>query len=205
MKIQTADEKFAYSFWIVMDKIREAMIPDKSEIMYLFDLNVRRSEPITFMNEGKAIKFLLSKGVIRQIGDPVLIESGNKGSTGYSVAEEYHFKIIRKRFLKLHKFAYIKAFSKAQNKNVKLLVDELLVEMIKGRKIGRKQAKLLLLLKNLEPVSRSVLISRINTQNLTGLVRDTKKSIKKSEFAIELVRSHSISKENSYRLVVSFY
>ncbi len=205
MKMQTADEIFDYSVWFVLDKIREAMLPDNSVISYFLDINVKRLSPISFQNERKAIKYLLSSGVIREIGEPVIIEGGTKGTINYSVIENYKYKIIRKRFTKFYEHFYLKVFSKKHNNKVKKLVKEKLKELIKVRKIGKKQTKLLFLLADHKPVYRSVIESKTKSKNLTALIRDTRKSIKGSIFGIELIRSNTISKENSYKLVINSY
>ncbi len=199
--MKTADEKFSYSVWFVLDKIKSYMIPKNYEISYHFDANIKRTKPLTYFGEDKALKFLFDEKVIREIKDRDEAEVGKPGEKHHAAFIIYHLGINRK-FFEYYDLYKIKAFSQLSDEKYKSFIQNKVLEFIKAKKIGKKQGKLLKFLSTMSPVSMSYLRSKTKTSDLVGLVRDTRKSLKKSPFKIILVRSGSSFKGNAYQLIV---
>lgn len=203
MKMKTANERFSYSVWFVLDKIKDYMIPNKYEISYYFDINIRRIKPLSYKDEDRALKYLIENKVIREVREPDEAEVGKPGDKHHAAFIIYNFRINRK-FFEYYDTFRAKAFYQTAktNSRQKDFIRKQALELIKTKKIGKKQGRLLRLLSHMNPIVVSELESKTKTDNLKALVRDTRKHLENTPFRIVLVRSESIFKENFYQLKV---
>lgn len=198
----TAIDKFNYSIWFVLDKIKDYKITKGDIISYYLDLDVTRIKPISVRDERRALNFLKDNKVIGEIEELETLQLENlrgKSNRNFII---HHFRIANS-FSEYYKTFTLKSLSSTKDGDYIKTTKRQVLEFIKTARLANKQSRLLKLLSNMKSVSTDELESKIHTKNLTALVRDTRKRIKKSVFTIELERSHSISRNNAYKLTIN--
>ena len=105
--MNTAEERFDRYVWYVLDKIAQEALPNRlGEVSYTFNIDITRTNPISYTSERKALDYLLNNKVIEKIGEDVLAEGGEKGMKSYYVEEIYRFKIKKKFYDFYDRFQY---------------------------------------------------------------------------------------------------
>jgi len=204
MEMKAAIDRFNYSVWIVLDIIKNEMISRGRTITYYFNADITRTKPLTYPDEARAIEYLIKNKVIKETETPDSVGTGLPGEYGSTAGLVYHFKVGNK-FREYYDTFLLKVSANIQSKDTNdtgRLAKKQVLEFIENNKLGKKQRKLLTLLSDMKPIDNSELELKAKTKNLVALVRDTKKVLKSSAFEIRLVRSKSISKGNSYQLLV---
>lgn len=94
MEMATAKERFIYAVWHVLNEIEKKRLPNQNKKVfdYMVNIDVRHQARFLFGMERDAIQFLKNKKIIKEIGEPVLVEFGEQGTHNYQVYESYHFK-----------------------------------------------------------------------------------------------------------------
>src|SRR3989344_3454475 len=200
MEIKTADNRFNFTFWWVLNKIRDLMLPDKKVISYHFNLDITRKNPISFGEEERVIKFLISNKVIKEVKEPDHFEFGEEGTEDYKVSKIYHFKIMRKFYFLYDKYS-LKLLPQ-KDIRFKKLKSKMLKELIVSKFSGEYETKLLQILSN-----GSKTASEIKDETGVGkeyhLISNVNKKLKNTAFKIEPTKSGTFKEYKKYRLIIS--
>lgn len=95
--MKTAEDRSNYFIWYVIDRIMEMTLPEGlHEVTYYLNVNIRRKEPIPFLDERNSLHFLLKNHAIELIDDIGHTENDKKGTPEYVVEEMYRLKLGKK-------------------------------------------------------------------------------------------------------------
>ena len=200
MEIKTADDRFNFTVWWVLNKIRGLMLPDKKVISYHFNLDITRKNPISFGEEERVIKFLISNKVIKEVKKPDLFELGEKETKHYKVSKIYHYEIKRK-FYDLYDKYTLKLLPKNGNR-LKKLKKQMLNDLIDSKLSGEYEKKLILIL-SLGSKTASEIKDETGVGNVYHLISNVKKKLKNSPFKLETTKSGTYKEYKKYRLAIS--
>lgn len=96
MKKVNPEKNYEDVVWHVLNSIKEQLIFDLENrriVDYTFNLNIKRRTWPSFMEERNVIQQLKNQKIIFQIGEAVIVESGDKGTPAYEVHELYHYNV----------------------------------------------------------------------------------------------------------------
>lgn len=97
MKINIpADKKYNDAVFYVLNRIKDKLLFDpesKQTIDYLFNVNIKWRAGLGLMEERAILLKLKKDGIISDVGEMDIVESGEKGTPQYEVYEIYHYQV----------------------------------------------------------------------------------------------------------------
>lgn len=95
----SADKKYNRATFYVLNKIKNDLLFDPEQkwiVDYYLDLNIKWRTGLGLMDERAILQKLRNDGIISDIGEADIVETGEKGTPHYEVSELYHFKVSDK-------------------------------------------------------------------------------------------------------------
>lgn len=94
MEMATAKERFTYAVWHVLNEIEKEKLPypNKKVYDYMVNINVKHQARFLFGLERDVIQFLENEKIIKEVGEPDIVEFGEEGTREYQVYEKHHLK-----------------------------------------------------------------------------------------------------------------
>jgi hypothetical protein len=197
--MNTAENRFDSYVWYVLDKIMQAALPDRlGEVSYTFNIDITRSNPISYPNERKALDYLLNNNAIEKIGEDVIAEGGEKGTSNYYVEEIYRFK-IKKNFYDFYDRFYSKVYG-SNTKEGKKITDRLIQNLIESLD-GRYEKALISLLGKGDKTAKD--LKETGVIDVYHLISNTNEKIVKLGFEIVLTKVKDTDGLKKYHLSIS--
>ena len=182
--MKTAEEKSNYYIWLVLDKIMQETLPNQlSEVSYAFNIDITRKNPISYMNEKNSLNYLLNHGIIEKVGEDVIAEGGEKGTSSYYVEEIYRLK-IKKKFYDFYDLYYTKVFGLENTKDKKIW-NRNIQNIIKSL-AGKYEKQLVLLLSKGDKTAKE--LEDTGASDIRHLISNTNKKLVKRGFKISLTK-----------------
>lgn len=94
----SAEKRYNNAIFYVLNIIKGKLLfdPDKKqEVNYELDCNVKTQKGPGFMEERRIIQKLKNEGIITEVGEEIIAESGEKGTPKYGVEEIHCFKVSK--------------------------------------------------------------------------------------------------------------
>jgi hypothetical protein len=182
--MNTAEERFDRYVWYVLDKIAQEALPNRlGEVSYTFNIDITRTNPISYTSERKALDYLLNNKVIEKIGEDVLAEGGEKGMKSYYVEEIYRFKIKKKFYDFYDRFQY-KVFALDTEKSGKIM--KRIIQNLSESLDGKYEKLLITFLSKGDKTAKE--LEETGARDVRHLISNTNKKLVKRGFKISLTR-----------------
>lgn len=95
----TAEKRYINAVFYVLNIIKDQLLFDaehKRVIDYYLDTNIKSQVGPGFIEERNIIQKLKNEKIIIEVGEEIIIESGEKGTPSYGVTELHHSKVLDK-------------------------------------------------------------------------------------------------------------
>lgn len=92
----SADKRYTNAVVYVLNKIKDKLLFDpeyKQIVTYNLNLNIKWREGPGLMEERAILQKLRNEGIISDMGEADIVETGEKGTPEYGAYEYYHFKV----------------------------------------------------------------------------------------------------------------